>query len=32
MIYLVTHNDPDILEALLKWGKRKKMEDKVLQW
>ena len=32
MIYLVTHNDPDILEQLLKWGKRKKMEDKVLQW
>ena len=32
MIYLVTHNDPDILEQLLKWGKKKKMEDKVLQW
>ena len=32
MIYLVTHNDPDILERLLEWGKRNRMEEKVVLW
>ena len=32
VIYLVTHNDPDILEQLLEWGKRNRMEEKVVQW
>ena len=32
MIYLVTHNDPDILERLLEWGKKNSMDEKVVQW
>ena len=32
MIYLVTHNDPDILERLLEWGKRNRMDEKVVVW
>ena len=32
MIYLVTHNDPDILKRLLEWGARNGMKEKVIQW
>ena len=32
MIYLVTHNDPDILERLLEWGKKNRMHEKVVLW
>ena len=32
MIYLVTHNDPDILESLLEWGKKNRMDEKVVLW